>query len=127
MLTWRPPGDLVKVNVLANLLAARVHLQDLHTPGHVRPVHRDLPVETPWPQKSAVQHLHPPLSPSAHTLVNKLTISQSVNTDPSPAIPPCGCYRMPLRFNLRMMMMHCSTVHITPQMNTTLLPSIQSM
>ncbi len=73
MLTWRPPGDLVKVDVLADLLAARVHLQDLHTPSHIRPVHCDLPVETPRPQQSAVQHLHSALSPSVSTLANEHT------------------------------------------------------
>ena len=55
--TWRPSGDLVKVDVLAELLAAGVHLQDLHAPGHVRPVHSHLPVKAPRPKQGRVQHL----------------------------------------------------------------------
>ncbi len=55
--TWRSPGNLVKVDVLANLLTTRVHLQDLHAPRNIRPVHRHLPVKAPWPQQRRVQHL----------------------------------------------------------------------
>ena len=55
--TWRPPGDLVKVNILADLLAAGVHLQDLHTPRHIGPVHSHLPVKASRPQQRRVQHL----------------------------------------------------------------------
>ena len=56
-LTWRTPGDLVKVDVLADLLAARMHLEDLHTPRHIGPVYRHLPVKTPRTQQRRVQHL----------------------------------------------------------------------
>jgi len=54
------PGDLVEVDVLAQGLAAGVHLQDLDAALHVGAVHRHLPVEASRAQQGAVQHLHMP-------------------------------------------------------------------
>ena len=41
-LTWCSAGNLLKVYVLANLLASGVHLQDPDAALHIRPVNSDL-------------------------------------------------------------------------------------
>ena len=37
-LTWRPAGNLLKVNILANLLSLRVHLENSDTALDIGPV-----------------------------------------------------------------------------------------
>lgn len=55
----RTTGDGAEIDVLRDRLALLVHLEDLQAALHVRPVDRDLPVETARAQQRRVEDVRP--------------------------------------------------------------------